>query len=104
MILQAAPCLRATIIDVGGGASTLVDDLLAADYGEVSLLDIFTAALAVAQNRHDRAAFHFLTSPADRERYVATVKCALKLGGHVIMATFAADGPERCSGPFCSSF
>ena len=106
--------------------------MFAADYGEVSLLDISTAALAVAQNRlgpatssvnwidgdithinfsaarydvwHDRAVFHFLTSPADRERYVATVKCALKPGGHVIMATFAADGPERCSGLFVALF
>jgi ubiquinone/menaquinone biosynthesis C-methylase UbiE len=126
LIRHAAPSPQAAIIDVGGGASTLVDDLLAAQYRDVTVLDISAAALAVAQNRlgsaassvswidgditrielaaarydvwHDRAVFHFLTSPADRERYVATVKRALKPGGHVIMATFASDGPEKCSG------
>lgn len=126
LIRQAAPSLQAAIVDVGGGAATLVDDLLTAGYRDVTVLDISAAALAVAKQRlsvaaasvtwlegditqmelpaarydvwHDRAVFHFLTSPADRERYVATVKRALKPGGHVIMATFASDGPEKCSG------
>lgn len=126
LIRSAAPETTAAIIDVGGGASTLVDDLLTAGFGDVSVLDISSAALAVAQNRlgatassvtwiegditrmelpagrydvwHDRAVFHFLTDQTDRDRYVALVKHAVKPGGHVIMATFAADGPERCSG------
>ena len=126
LIRHAAASSQAAIIDVGGGASTLVDDLLAAQYHDVTVLDISAAALAVAKQRlgaaassvtwldgditqmdlpagrydvwHDRAVFHFLTSPADRERYVATVKRALRPGGHVIMATFASDGPEKCSG------
>ncbi|MBA3699585.1 MAG: class I SAM-dependent methyltransferase [Planctomycetes bacterium] len=126
LIRRAAPSPHASIIDVGGGASTLVDDLLAVQYRDVSVLDISAAALAVAQSRlgpaasavtwidgditridlpaarydvwHDRAVFHFLTSPTDRELYVELVKWAVKPGGHVIMATFAADGPEKCSG------
>lgn len=126
LIRQAAPSHDTAIIDVGGGASTLVDDLLAANYHDVTVLDLSPAALAVARNRlgpggagvtwiagdittvelpasrydlwHDRAVFHFLTSPIERERYVAAVRHALKPGGHVIMATFALDGPEKCSG------
>lgn len=126
LIRQAAPSQDAAIIDVGGGASTLVDDLLGENYHDVTVLDLSSAALAVAKNRlgpagieiawidgditkvdllagrydvwHDRAAFHFLTSPTERERYVAAVRQALKPGGHVIMATFALDGPEKCSG------
>lgn len=126
LIRQAAPSRDAAIIDIGGGASTLVDDLLGADYHDVTVLDLSPAALAVAKNRlgpagagvtwidgditkvelptsrydlwHDRAVFHFLTSPIKRERYVAAVRHALKPGGHVIMATFALDGPEKCSG------
>jgi len=116
----------ASIIDVGGGASTLVDDLLAAGYRHVTVLDISGTALELARQRlgaraaqvvwieaditqadlparaydvwHDRAVFHFLTQAADRERYVQAVRQAVRPGGHVIVATFAADGPERCSG------
>lgn len=126
LIRQVAPSRDAAIIDIGGGASTLVDDLLAANYHDVTVLDLSSAALAVARNRlgsagtgvtwidgditkvelpasrydlwHDRAVFHFLTSPIERERYVAAIRHALKPGGHVIMATFALDGPEKCSG------
>lgn len=126
LIREAAPSRDAAIIDVGGGASTLVDDLLAMNYHDVTVLDLSPAALAVAKTRlgpagagitwidgditqvempagrydvwHDRAVFHFLTSPTDRERYVAAVRHALKPNGHVIMATFALDGPEKCSG------
>ena len=114
------------IIDVGGGASTLVDDLLAEGYQHLTVLDLSAAALRLARQRlgptaaavrwveadithaplpphafavwHDRAVFHFLTRPADRQRYVAQVRRTVRRGGHVIVATFADDGPERCSG------
>ena len=119
------PC-SAAIIDVGGGASTLVDDLLTNHYSAVTVLDLSAAALAEAQTRlgeaasrvqwlvgditqialpvhafdvwHDRAVFHFLTRPEDRQAYVDTVLRAVKPGGHVIVATFAEDGPLECSG------
>lgn len=118
--------LDAHIIDVGGGASVLVDDLLHAGYSNLSVLDISGAALKAAQARlgklaaqvhwieadvtqlqlpeasvdvwHDRAVFHFLTDPQDRARYVELVRRAVKPGGHVIIATFAEDGPLKCSG------
>ncbi|MGC2458451.1 MAG: class I SAM-dependent methyltransferase [Gallionellaceae bacterium] len=114
------------IMDVGGGASTLVDDLLRDDYRNLTVLDISAAALHAAQKRlgqdaakvhwleadvtqiafpeasvdvwHDRAVFHFLTDPQDRQRYVRAVLRAVKPGGHVIVATFAEDGPLSCSG------
>lgn len=116
----------AQIIDVGGGASTLVDHLLEDGFQHVTVLDISTAALEVAQQRlgpraesvtwleaditqtalplhhydvwHDRAVFHFLTEREDRQRYINAVNEAVKPGGHVIVATFASDGPEKCSG------
>jgi ubiquinone/menaquinone biosynthesis C-methylase UbiE len=114
------------IIDVGGGASTLVDDLLAEDFRNLTVLDISATALHIAQERlgnqaakvtwleaditrvalppssfdvwHDRAVFHFLTRPEDRERYREGVQVAVKPGGHVIVATFGREGPQRCSG------
>lgn len=116
----------AALIDVGGGASTLVDDLLAEGYQDLSVLDLSAAALQTAQARlgrragavkwrvaditravlpvhaydlwHDRAVFHFLTDPKDRHAYVQAVLRAVKPGGHVIVATFAEDGPLQCSG------
>jgi ubiquinone/menaquinone biosynthesis C-methylase UbiE len=116
----------AQIIDVGGGSSTLVDDLLAAGFENVTVLDISGAALRWAQDRlgalastvkwveaditqadlqpnfydvwHDRAAFHFLTRADDRHRYVQAVKRSVKTGGNVIVASFGPEGPERCSG------
>ncbi|MBT9136999.1 MAG: Ubiquinone/menaquinone biosynthesis C-methyltransferase UbiE [Firmicutes bacterium] len=116
----------AAIIDVGGGASTLVDDLLGVGYSAVSVLDLSVAALSVAKARigqrasevqwlegditkvslpvhafdvwHDRAVFHFLTNKEDREAYVETVLRSVRPGGHVIVATFAEDGPLQCSG------
>jgi ubiquinone/menaquinone biosynthesis C-methylase UbiE len=116
----------AAIIDVGGGTSTLADDLLANGYTNLTVLDLSAAALAAARSRlgagaanvrwieaditkadlpahqfavwHDRAVFHFLTSPEDRAAYVQAVFRAVKPGGHVIVATFAEDGPDRCSG------
>jgi SAM-dependent methyltransferase len=114
------------IVDVGGGASTLVDDLLAAGYRAVTVLDLSATALKVARERlgpraasvtwleadvtraalperffrvwHDRAVFHFLTDAGDRARYVDAVRRAVRPGGHVIVATFALDGPFQCSG------
>lgn len=116
----------AGIIDVGGGASRLVDDLVAAGYRDLTVLDLSAAALSAARRRlgdkecmvrwieaditkvelpagrydiwHDRAVFHFLTTPEQREAYVQTVFRSVKPGGHVIVATFAEDGPLQCSG------
>lgn len=113
------------IIDVGGGASRLVDELLKAEYRNVTILDLSEAALATSRERigsrseevkwisgdattwqpseqydiwHDRAAFHFLTEAQDRQDYLARLKSALRHGGKFIIGTFALDGPERCSG------
>ncbi|HLO18376.1 MAG TPA: class I SAM-dependent methyltransferase [Anaerolineales bacterium] len=114
------------IIDIGGGASTLVDDLIAAQFEQITVLDISGTALKLARERlgdlarsvkwieaditqvdlpsqtydlwHDRAVFHFLTQPADRQRYIQTVRHAVRAGGHIIVATFATDGPDHCSG------
>ena len=113
------------IVDVGGGASTLVDCLLEAGYGRLAVLDLSAAALAHARARlgkraaniewfeadvttfdpphrfglwHDRAVFHFLTEAKDRRKYVATLRRTLQPGGTVILATFATDGPPKCSG------
>lgn len=126
LIAEAAPQLDARIIDVGGGESTLVDDLLARGYRELSVLDVSLTALEVAKARlgeratevhwlhgdvttfgfarhrydvwHDRAVFHFLTDPKDRAAYVRQVAHALKTGGHIIVATFGPEGPVKCSG------
>jgi len=126
MIRRVAPDHSAAIIDVGGGASTLVDGLLADGYDRVTVLDVSAAALAEASARlakdaarvtwieadvldtalpasaydvwHDRAVFHFLTESADRKRYVEQVRASVRLGGYVMVATFAADGPTKCSG------
>ena len=114
------------IIDVGGGESTLVDDLIAASYRDVTVLDLSQKALEVARERlgasasavhwivgdatrvsleeqryavwHDRAVFHFLTDPKARADYVVQVARAVKRGGHVLVATFGPEGPEKCSG------
>ena len=122
-IAQGRPC---RLIDVGAGASTLVDDLLDLQTFDVSVLDISAAALQVAQQRladragrvqwlagdlttialpehvfdiwHDRAVFHFMTTPEQRAAYVAQVRRAVRPGGHVIVAAFGPDGPLQCSG------
>jgi len=126
LIKRTAPDLDAPIIDVGGGASTLVDGLLESGYKNVTVLDIAAGSLTVTRHRlgaraaevawkeadiltavlspasyavwHDRAVFHFLTDQLDRERYVQQTRDAVRPGGHVIVASFAEDGPTRCSG------
>lgn len=113
------------VVDVGAGASTLVDELLERGWVDVTVLDVSVAALAVVRTRlagrtapvtfvaadllswqpdrqydvwHDRAVFHFLVDAADRQRYVDTAARAVRPGGHLVLATFAADGPTACSG------
>ncbi|RXH23076.1 SAM-dependent methyltransferase [Bradyrhizobium nanningense] len=125
MIRAATGDHAAAIIDIGGGASRLVDALLQQGYRDVAVLDLSANALDAAKQRlggaasmvdwivadattwqpaktyevwHDRAAFHFLTDPRDRAAYVARLRSAVAPGGHVIIATFAPDGPEKCSG------
>lgn len=116
---------NSAIIDIGGGASRLVDALAHRGYEDLTVLDISAAALDVAKRRlgaratrvewiaadittwepkrpydvwHDRAAFHFLTEASDRSAYIARLRRALRPGGHAIIGTFAPDGPEKCSG------
>lgn len=125
LLLRAGFTPGTSVIDIGGGASRLVDHLLALGAGDMTVLDIAAPALATARARlgtaaervvwiaadvtrwqparrydiwHDRAAFHFLTDPEDRAAYVAALHGALGHGGHAVIATFAPDGPERCSG------
>lgn len=113
------------VVDIGGGASRLIDALLAAGYADLTVLDLSDAALAVSRARigaagdrvdwivadvtkwqparnydiwHDRAAFHFLNASDEQAAYVACVRRAVRIGGHVIIGTFAIDGPEKCSG------
>jgi SAM-dependent methyltransferase len=126
LIERASASRETAIIDVGGGASSLVDDLLDARYEEMTVLDLSGEALQAARERlgdragrvswieaditevelpegqfdvwHDRAVFHFLTEKEDRARYVEAVRRAVRPGGHVIVATFGPEGPHRCSG------
>jgi SAM-dependent methyltransferase len=125
LIQLANPAPDAAVIDIGGGASRLVDQLLAGGFRNVAVLDISEAALEAAKARlgdkaaqaqwivadvtrwqpthsfdiwHDRAAFHFLTTGIERAAYVDRLRQAIRPGGHVIIGTFALDGPERCSG------
>lgn len=113
------------IIDVGGGASLLVDELIAAAYLDLTVLDISTSALERVRDRlgrrassltllhqdvtafrserqyslwHDRAVFHFLIEREERQRYFAALRQSIRPDGHVIMATFGPSGPQRCSG------
>jgi SAM-dependent methyltransferase len=114
------------VIDIGGGASTLVDDLLDRGVRDLSVLDISDRALAMARKRlgdrakevnwyvgdilhamlptggfdlwHDRAVFHFLTDPAEAARYAQLAAEAVRIGGHAVIGSFALDGPECCSG------
>jgi SAM-dependent methyltransferase len=126
LVEQAAQERSARIIDVGGGESTLVDDLLALGYSNITVLDISATAIEANRKRlgkaaelvhwlvaditrvelepavydvwHDRAVFHFLTAAGDRAAYVRQVAGAVRRGGHVIVSAFGPEGPTKCSG------
>jgi 2-polyprenyl-3-methyl-5-hydroxy-6-metoxy-1,4-benzoquinol methylase len=124
-IESASPAHTASVIDVGGGASTLVDDLLTRGFSDITVLDIAEPALARAKARlgdkagkidwivadisrwtprrtwgiwHDRAVFHFLTDRQQQDAYLAALVTATQPGATAIISTFALDGPEKCSG------
>jgi 2-polyprenyl-3-methyl-5-hydroxy-6-metoxy-1,4-benzoquinol methylase len=126
LIERAAVARSSSIIDIGGGESTLVDDLLLRGYKSLTVLDVSQTAIEVTKKRlssaaeqvrwlvgdiveielephayylwHDRAVFHFLTTPERRLAYVRQVTRAVKPGGHVIISTFGPEGPTKCSG------
>ena len=126
LIAETGASTDASIIDVGGGAWTLVDDLLARGYTSLCVLDLSAAALNAARARlgrdaeqvrwiegditsialpahaydlwHDRAVFHFMTDPEQRAGYLRSLDAAVAPGATIVVATFAPDGPERCSG------
>jgi SAM-dependent methyltransferase len=125
LIEKFAPARSASIVDIGGGASRLVDALRERGYRHITVLDLSDAALQSARDRlgddaasmqwvaadatrwqppqafdiwHDRATFHFLVDRKDRDAYIARLHQGVKSGGHAIIATFALDGPEKCSG------
>jgi 2-polyprenyl-3-methyl-5-hydroxy-6-metoxy-1,4-benzoquinol methylase len=126
LIERATEARSASIIDIGGGESTLIDDLLLRGYENLTVLDVSETAIDVTKKRlgaraeqvrwlvaditevefkplaydlwHDRAVFHFLTTPERRVAYVRQVACAVKPGGHVIVSTFGPEGPQECSG------
>jgi SAM-dependent methyltransferase len=126
LILHTGVGPDARIVDIGGGASTLVDDLLEHGFRHITVVDIAPASLDAAKQRlgeragrvtwivgdvttlqfpsdsfdlwHDRAVFHFLTTKADRKAYLERVCCLVRKGGHVVLATFGPGGPEECSG------
>lgn len=126
IVERIAPDRSTSIIDVGGGESTLVDDLLARGYQNVAVLDVSPTAIDVAKRRlgraadsvqwvvgditivelpsgaydlwHDRAVFHFLTAMEQRVAYVRQVARAVKPGGYVLVSTFGPEGPTKCSG------
>jgi 2-polyprenyl-3-methyl-5-hydroxy-6-metoxy-1,4-benzoquinol methylase len=125
LIEAVDPKFDSAVVDIGGGASRLVDVLVREGYRDLSVLDVSENAIAMAKARlgepaemvkwivadvtqweptrrydlwHDRAAFHFLTEAPERTAYVECLADALRPGGHAIIATFAMEGPERCSG------
>ena len=126
MILQTNVEKHRAIIDIGGGSSTLVDDLLDKGFSNLSVLDISANAIETSKQRlgnksnkvkwieaditdisllenyydvwHDRAVFHFLTEREDRKKYIELVLRSLKVGGHIIIASFGLNGPTKCSG------
>jgi 2-polyprenyl-3-methyl-5-hydroxy-6-metoxy-1,4-benzoquinol methylase len=126
LIERAAHSRSASIIDIGAGESTLVDDLLARGYEDITVFDVSQTALDVTKKRlgplaepikwvvadithvelepsaydvwHDRAVFHFLTSVEQRAAYVRNAATAVKPGGHVIVSTFGQEGPTKCNG------
>ncbi len=126
LITQTGLDKKGRIIDVGGGASTLAEDLSLDGYNNLIVLDISLESLQKSKERmgeradmltwieadilkvdfpensfdvwHDRAVFHFLTNPEDRKKYIKTLTDSLKHGGYLIMATFSLEGPFKCSG------
>lgn len=126
LIAQSGLPTSAALVDVGAGASTLVDDLLARGFTNLTLIDLAGAALEQTRARlgesaervrwiqgdvttpllatdsvdlwHDRAVFHFLTQAAERNAYLEQLTRCLRSGGYVVLGTFASDGPQRCSG------
>lgn len=126
MILQTKTEKTGAIIDIGGGSSTLVDDLFKKGFSNLSVLDISANAIETSRERlgkraekvewivaditnvclpenyydvwHDRAVFHFLTDAGNRKKYVELVMRSLKIGGHIIVASFGLNGPTKCSG------
>ena len=126
LIERSARDRSASIVDVGGGESTLVDDLLARGFQNVTVLDVSQVAIEATKKRlgrdadrvrwlvadatqvelepkaydvwHDRAVFHFLTAPQQRMAYIKQVVRSVKSGGHVIVSTFGPEGPTKCSG------
>ena len=126
LIERAIPVHSAPIIDVGGGESTLVDDLLLRGYTNITVLDISRAAIEVTKSRlgsaadnvrwivaditevelapraydlwHDRAVFHFLTAAEQRAAYIRQVARSVRPGGHIIVSAFGPEGPVKCSG------
>jgi hypothetical protein len=125
LITSASPNHGAPIVDIGGGASRLAGTLLGLGYGDITVLDIAETGLAHSKARlgaqadklswivadvtawqpphqwqiwHDRAVFHFLTEPEAQDAYIAALKRGTAAGSSVIIATFALNGPERCSG------
>jgi SAM-dependent methyltransferase len=125
LLMLVGATAGSAIVDIGGGASRLVDALLAEGFKDVSVLDLSAEALNVARARlgdtarqvkwivadateweppqlydvwHDRAAFHFLNEEPQRHAYIERIRRSLRIGGHTIMGTFALDGPEKCSG------
>ena len=125
LIEKAGAVKTAAIIDVGGGASTLVDDLLENGYQDLTVIDISGAALKIAKDRlkekagkikwmeddilesefghrqydlwHDRAVFHFLTTDGERAAYTQKVTEHVKKGGFIVLSVFADNGPLKCS-------
>lgn len=122
--IAGLPIVVESVVDVGGGASSLVDGLVTAGVGDITVVDVSVAALAIVRERlgtegvavnwivsdvvawepertfdvwHDRAVFHFLTEAVDRERYLSTMSASVRANGYAVVATFALDGPERCS-------
>ena len=125
LIESAMPDRASAIVDIGGGASRLVDDLIAKGYTDLTVLDVAEAALEKSRTRlgreagkvawiaaditqwrpsrafavwHDRAVFHFLTEPDSQAAYLSALEAGTSAGSIVIMATFALDGPDKCSG------
>ena len=126
LITQSGVDKKARIIDIGGGTSTLADDLFAKGYSDLTVLDISAEALNQSKKRlgekagqmtfietdilkaglpkngfdlwHDRAVFHFLTQRDERKAYLETLRQSLKPGGFVIIASFSLEGPPKCSG------